>query len=246
VISAGKIHIGTSGWSYDDWKGKFYPVDIPKTRWFEYYSKHFKTVELNSTFYHLPNPKTIRKWKFNTPAGFIYSVKASRYITHIKRLKDCAEPVERFFRAIKPLKPETGAVLYQLPPNSKLNLDRLEDFIKLLPKKYNHVFEFRNKSWYCRDISKLLDKYGCGFCIHDMQKLESPKWITGELLYVRFHGSEGKYRGSYPYQKLSSFAKWTKQNNRKIKQGFVYFNNDYNANASKNALYLKKYFEQYE
>lgn len=242
VKLAEKINVGTSGWSYDDWKGKFYPADIPKTRWFEYYSRHFDTVELNSTFYHLPKPKTVQNWKGKTPAGFNYAVKASRYITHTKRLKDCSEPVERFFSLIKPLKPKTSAVLYQLPPSFKINLERLESFVKVLPGGYNHIFEFRNKTWYCEETYNLLDKLGLGFCTHDMQELESPKLTTAGLLYVRFHGPEGKYRGSYSTQKLSAFAKWIKQNSRDIKQGFVYFNNDYEANAPKNASYLKERF----
>lgn len=240
VSLAEKINVGTSGWSYGDWKGKFYPADIPKTRWFEYYSKYFDTVELNSTFYHLPKSKTVQKWKANTPEGFNYTAKASRYITHIKRLKDCSEPVEKFFDTIKPLKAKIGAVLYQLPPSSKINLQRLEEFINLLPEDYSHVFEFRNKSWYCEETYNLLDKLGCGFCTHDMQSLESPRIITAGLLYVRFHGPEGKYRGSYSYQKLSAFAKWLKQNSSDINRGFVYFNNDYEANAPKNAQYLKE------
>ena len=150
------IRIGTSGWHYGHWAGPFYPADLPKDKWLEYYAQHFDTVEINNTFYHLPKEQSLKRWHKLAPKDFIYSVKANRYITHIKRLKDSQEVLDRFFGRVRLLKKKLGPVLYQLPPGLHKDLGRLESFIKLLPKQRPSVFEFRHESWYCEDTFELL------------------------------------------------------------------------------------------
>ena len=234
------IRIGTSGWYYDHWRERFYPADLPKSKWFEYYARYFDTVEINNTFYHLPKEQTLQRWHDIAPKNFLYAVKANRYITHIKKLKDSAEPLERLFERVGLLKSRLGPILYQLPPSLHKNLDLLETFIKLLPRRKTAVFEFRHESWYADDTYELLDKSGTGFCIHDMPGKESPRIVTGGIIYIRFHGTTGRYSGSYPTSQLQDRAKWLKDQARKVRAIYVYFNNDEHAHAIKNAKQLKK------
>ncbi|MHC4438494.1 MAG: DUF72 domain-containing protein [Planctomycetota bacterium] len=237
-----KIRIGTSGWYYDHWKERFYPADLPRSKWFEYYARHFDTVEINNTFYHLPKEQTLQRWHKIAPKDFLYAVKANRYITHIKRLKGTAEPLVRFFDRVGLLKSRLGPILYQLPPSMHKDLDLLESFIKLLPKRKTAVFEFRHESWYEDDTFELLEKSGAGFCIHDMPGKESPRIVTGDIIYVRFHGTTGRYSGSYPKSQLQSWANWLKDQTKKVRAIYIYFNNDEHAHAIKNAKQLKGLF----
>ena len=234
------IRIGTSGWYYDHWKELFYPVRLAKNRWFEHYAQHFDTVEINNTFYHLPKEQTIQRWHAIAPHGFLYAVKANRYITHIKRLKDASEPLGRFFERVGLLKNTLGPILYQLPPSLHKDLDLLASFIKLLPKRKEAVFEFRHKSWYEDDTFELLSKLGVGFCIHDMPGKESPRVVTGETIYIRFHGTTGRYAGDYPKSELQGWAEWLKDHSKKLRAIYAYFNNDIDGHAIKNAMQLRK------
>jgi uncharacterized protein YecE (DUF72 family) len=236
------IRIGTSGWYYDHWKQRFYPADLPKSKWFEYYAQYFDTVEINNTFYHLPKEQTLQRWHNIAPKNFLYAVKAHRYITHIKRLKDSAEPLERFFERVGLLKSRLGPILYQLSPNLQKNFDLLEAFIKLLPRRKTAVFEFRHKSWYSEDTYNLLDKSGAGFCIHDMPGKESPRIVTGEVIYIRFHGTTDRYSGSYPKSQLQNWANWLKNHSKKVRAIYIYFNNDAQGHAIKNAKQLREEF----
>jgi uncharacterized protein YecE (DUF72 family) len=237
-----EIRIGTSGWYYDHWSGRFYPADLPKSKWFEYYAQYFDTVEINNTFYHLPKEQTLQRWHTIAPKNFLYAVKANRYITHIKKLKDAAGPLERFLDIAGLLKSRLGPILYQLPPSLQKDLDLLEDFIKLLPKRKTAVFEFRHESWYSDDTYNLLDKTGVGFCIHDMPGKESPRIVTGGVIYVRFHGTTGRYSGSYSKSQLQNWANWLKDQAKNVRSIYVYFNNDAQAHAIKNAKQLKEEF----
>lgn len=234
------IRIGTSGWYYEHWKELFYPAGLPKSKWFEHYAQHFDTVEINNTFYHLPKEQSIQRWHKIAPEGFLYAVKANRYITHIKKLKDTSESLRRFFDGINLLERKLGPVLYQLPPSLHIDLDRLRDFIKLLPKRKTAVFEFRHKSWYCEETYKLLGKNGAGFCIHDMPGKESPQVVTSDTIYIRFHGTTRRYSGSYPKSQLQDWAKWLKEQSKKVSGIYVYFNNDVHGHAIKNAKHLKE------
>jgi len=235
------FRIGTSGWYYDHWCGRFYPDDWPKSKWFEYYARHFDTVEINNTFYHLPKEQTLQRWHKIAPKDFLYAVKANRYITHIKKLNDAAEPLERFFERVNLLKSRLGPILYQLPPSLQKDLDLLEAFIKLLPKRKTAVFEFRHKSWYEDDTYELLNKSGTCLCIHDMPGKESPRIVTGDIIYIRFHGTTGRYSGSYLKSQLQNWAKWLKEQAQKVSAIYVYFNNDEHAHAIKNAKQLREF-----
>ncbi|MBN2182123.1 MAG: DUF72 domain-containing protein [Sedimentisphaerales bacterium] len=234
------IRIGTSGWYYEHWRELFYPAGLPKSKWFEHYARHFDTVEINNTFYHQPKEQSIIRWHKIAPEAFLYAVKANRFITHIKKLKDASEPLRRFFDGIDLLKHKLGPVLYQLPPSLHIDLDRLRAFIKLLPKRKSAVFEFRHKSWYCEETYKLLEELGAGFCIHDMPGKESPHVVTSDTIYIRFHGTSGRYSGSYPKSALRDWAEWIKDKSKKIKGIYVYFNNDAHGHAIKNAKQLKE------
>lgn len=236
------IRIGTSGWYYDHWRELFYPAGLAKSKWFEHYAQHFDTVEINNTFYHLPKEQTIHRWHDIAPKGFLYAVKANRFITHIKKLKDASEPLERFFERVNLLKARLGPILYQLPPSLHKDLDRLASFIQLLPKSKTHVFEFRHKSWYENDTFELTRKLHVGFCIHDMPGKESPRVVTGDIIYVRFHGTTGRYAGNYPKSTLQNWADWLIDQGKKTRAIYAYFNNDIDGHAIKNAMQLKEQF----
>jgi len=236
------IRIGTSGWHYDHWKELFYPSELPKSRWFEYYAKDFDTVEINNTFYQLPKQETFKNWYKQAPKNFLFTVKANRYITHIKRLKDPEESLERFFEGVRLLKGNLGPVLYQLPPNFHKDLDRLGTFIKFLPKDRIAVFELRHESWFSEDTYQLLSEFNAAFCIHDMPGMKVPRVVTSDVIYVRFHGPTGKYPGNYSTSALKSWAQWIKDNIEGIRSVYVYFNNDIHAYAVRNAKTLKEQF----
>jgi len=234
------IRIGTSGWHYEDWSGLFYPPALPKSKWFEFYSRHFDTVEINNTFYQLPKEQTFKNWRKKAPKNFLFTVKANRFITHIKRLKDPQEPLERFFDRANLLREHLGPVLYQLPPSFHKDLDRLKAFLQALPKKRIVVFEFRHESWFCEDTYDLLKKFNAAFCIHDLVSIPTPRVITSGIIYIRFHGPTGKYEGNYSKSTLRGWAKWIKDNIKGKKALFAYFNNDYHAYAINNAKTLKE------
>ena len=235
------IRVGTSGWYYDHWAGRFYPPDLPKGQWLQCYAQHFDTVEINNTFYHLPKEQTLQRWHKLAPEGFLYAVKANRYITHIRKLSDAAEPLERFFERARLLENTLGPVLYQLPPSLHKDLPRLETFARLLPKEPAAVFEFRHQSWYDDETFKLLDKLGVGFCVHDMPGNESPRAVTGDIVYLRFHGTSGRYAGSYPESQLRDWAGWLKDQARSTRAIYAYFNNDAHGHAVKNAKQLREF-----
>jgi uncharacterized protein YecE (DUF72 family) len=234
------IRVGTSGWYYDHWKELFYPAALAKSKWFEHYAGHFDTVEINNTFYHLPKEQSVQRWHDLAPKGFLYAVKANRYITHIKKLKDSVEPLQRFFERVNLLKRTLGPILYQLPPSVHKDLSLLEAFVKLLPKSKTAVFEFRHKSWYSDDIFSLLRKLGVGFCIHDMPGKESPRIVTADIIYIRFHGTTGRYAGSYPKSQLQDWAKWLREQAKTARGIYAYFNNDIGGHAIKNAKQLRE------
>ena len=236
------IRIGTSGWHYNHWSGLFYPPKLPKSKWFEHYAKDFDTVEINNTFYQLPKEQTFKNWHKQAPENFLYTVKANRYITHIKRLKDPQESLERFFEGVRLLKGNLGPVLYQLPPNFHKDLDRLKAFLHVLPEDRIAVFEFRHESWFSEDTFKLLSEFNVGFCIHDMPGMKVPRVVTADIIYIRFHGPTGKYQGNYSKAALQSWAKWLKEHIKEAQSIYAYFNNDIHAYAINNAKTLKQQF----
>lgn len=234
-----RIHVGCSGWVYKHWRGIFYPEGLPQRLWFERYSQEFDTVEINNSFYRLPAPETFDTWRKQAPPGFCYAVKANRYLTQAKKLKDAEEPLQRFFEPTKRLKEHLGPVLFQLPPKMKINLERLETFLQIVPKNVTSVFEFRNASWYDEGVRQLLDQYGAGFVAHDMTGLVSPRWASGRAAYVRFHGAGGKYWGRYSDEALLEWTNWILDQARRRRNVWCYFNNDIHGHAIEDARTLK-------
>ncbi len=240
------MRIGTSGWHYNHWVGRFYPADLPKSKWLEFYAEDFDTVEINNTFYQLPKEVSVKNWYNLAPENFVFTVKANRFITHIKRLKNAAEALDSFTERMTILKEKLGPVLYQLPPSMHKALDLLKEFGRIVPKDTPAVFEFRHKSWFSEDTFELLDKCGLGFCTHDMPGIESPRAVTAEVIYVRFHGSTGRYEGNYPDEALENWAEWIKDHEKQVRSAYAYFNNDFNAYAVYNAKTLRAILTQTE
>lgn len=233
------LNIGTSGWHYSHWRGPFYPEHTAAAEMLPYYCRHFKTVEINNSFYRLPSAKTLADWRKTVPASFRFSVKASRYITHMKKLKDFQGPLETFLERIGVLQDRLGPILFQLPPRWSFNLKRLRAFVAGLPPAFRFVMEFRDVSWYDRRALDILAEHGVALCIHDMAGSAAPREITAEFVYIRFHGPQ-KYGGSYAEHALSgwagAFSSWIRQG----KDIYAYFNNDAEGHAVRNALALKR------
>ena len=239
-----RIHIGCSGWVYKHWRGLFYPEGLPQKRWFEHYADEFDTVEINNSFYRLPRGDTFEKWRKQAPPGFCYAVKANRYLTQAKKLKECEEPLERMMTAVRCLGDRLGPMLYQLPPSMKINLERLETFLRIIPKDVTNVFEFRNKDWYVPETYALLDRYGASFCVHDMPGSASERVAVGPIAYVRFHGGEGKYWGRYSDEGLLSWTDWIVDQASQDRSVWCYFNNDIHGHAIEDAWTLKSMLGQ--
>ena len=232
--------IGTSGWTYKHWKGNFYPDSIPQKRWLEHYSEHFDTVELNASFYRIPKASTSKGWHHRTPAEFRFAVKASRLITHVRRLDGCGEALDWFFRELEPLRDKICAYLFQLPPSFSPQPERLESFLSLLPPGNRYVFELRNPACYSGAVPELLESSGVTFCIHDLAGRESPQLVTSSLVYIRFHGTTGRYSGSYPDSTLRQWASLIRSWSAQGKEVLAYFNNDIGGHAIQNARTLKQ------
>jgi uncharacterized protein YecE (DUF72 family) len=229
-------YVGTSGWVYKHWREKFYPKGVPQTRWLEYYAERFSTVELNASFYRLPTEKAFEGWRDRTPDGFCFAVKASRLITHMKKLHDCEEALDLLLSRGRRLGSRLGPVLFQLPPSWKVDIDRLEGFLRILPNDISAVFEFREPTWYSEEVLNLLESHNAGFCIHDMRGLETPIRRTSDMIYVRFHGpGRRKYTGSYSDEDLEAWAERLDGLMTSDTRLFAYFNNDIGANAIRNA-----------
>lgn len=229
-----QFHIGTSGWVYKDWQARFYPQDLAETQWLGYYSQHFSTVEINNTFYQLPSEKTVIQWHKKTPQDFCFAVKASRYITHMKKLKQ-GSGLSRFRDRLKGLKNKLGPILFQLPPFWSKDEDRLKQFLEKLPHSLKMVFEFRHPSWYHPKIYQLLEKQGVGLCIHDIDGQRSPTKATADFSYLRFHGPKAKYEGKYSDQQLKQWLSALRPVIEKVEDVYCYFNNDTRGYAIENA-----------
>lgn len=235
-----RVYIGTSGFSYDDWVGVFYPEDLNRKDWLRFYAQHFNTTELNVTFYRTPFVGMFKSWYSKTPDGFLFAVKCSRFITHIKRLKDVDDSLEYFFSRTNLLKEKLGCVLYQLPPSMKPDLNVFSEFLKFIKKyKYTrHAFEFRNESWLKKGIVNMIKEYGHTVCISDYHGFETNYIPNFEFYYIRRHGPKrsGLYAGCYKKEELKKDAELIKK--IKAKDIFVYFNNDVAGHALKNAKEL--------
>lgn len=233
-----KVHAGTSGWYYDHWKGPFYPETLKKDRFLEFYADRFKTVEINSSFYHLSQEKTFERWRDLVPVGFLFAVKASRFITHMKKLKATREPLETLLQRTHLLKEKLGPVLFQLPPRWEFERDVLEAFLKTLPRDFHYSFEFRDASWLNDATYELLTKHGVAFCIHDLTRKLTDKRVTSGFVYTRFHGRSGRYKGKYGAEGLTGWAEDIKRWRKDGLDTFCYFNNDQSGYAVQDALKL--------
>lgn len=238
------LRIGCSGWQYKHWRGDFYPADLPISRWFAHYALSFDTVEINNSFYRLPSADTFAKWREQAPTHFLYAVKASRFLTHMKKLKDPENPLFRFFDNVKYLGQHLGPILYQLPPRWPLNLERFETFLRALPRGYRHTVEFRDPSWYDERVYERLARYNVALCLHDMEGSASGKMVVGPFIYVRFHFGTQKYGGAYEDRRLDEWAAWLAGRAADGLDVFVYFNNDTGGHAPRDAVRLRQRIQQ--
>lgn len=235
-----QIHIGSSGWHYDDWTGPFYPDGTRKKDLLACYAETFAAVEINASFYRLPSKSTLETWRDQTPKGFIFACKASRYITHMKKLKDPKQSCKKFFDAVTVLKDKLGPILFQLPPGWRVNTERLENFLKALPPKHRYVFEFRDQSWFHDEVLGLLKAHEAAFCIYDLNRKTSPKSLTADITYLRLHGPDGPYQGSYDDKTLKAWARDLRAWRKGGREVFCFFDNDQLGYAPKNAARLKE------
>jgi uncharacterized protein YecE (DUF72 family) len=237
-----KIHIGTSGWYYKHWLGPFYPKDLNPSQFLDFYITHFNTVEINNSFYMLPKEETFDKWWKAVPEDFLFAIKASRYITHNKKLKEGKVSFGNFIEKADALKEKLGPILFQLPPGWKINFERLEEFLEGLPKGPEYTFEFRNYTWFDDRIYELLARYNAALCLYELNAVQTPRIVTADFIYIRLHGPGEAYQGQYKEKILQGwaddFAKWRKAN--KI---YCYFDNDEKGYAAMDALRLKEMVE---
>jgi uncharacterized protein YecE (DUF72 family) len=233
------VRIGTSGWHYPHWRGPFYPEKLPFSRMLEYYCRHFDTVELNNTFYRLPTERGLESWRESTPKGFSFAAKGSRYLTHMKKFKDPAPGVAKFFERVDRLGRKLGPVVFQLPPTWEVNADRLRGFLEVLPKRHKYAFELRNPTWHTREIYRLLRGHNAAFCIFEIAGEFSGLEITADFTYVRLHGPGGAYQGRYSSAALRKWAERIREWRKDLRAIYVYFDNDQSGYAVENARTLR-------
>jgi len=236
-----EVRIGCSGWNYAHWRERVYPKGLPQRGWLEHYAAIFDTVEVNTTFYRLPRREAVASWVAGSPPGFLFSVKASRYLTHVKRLRNMDQGVARFYERIEPLveSPHMGPVLWQLPGNFQRDDERLASAIDALPPG-RHTFEFRHPSWFAKDVYALLREHGVALAIgDDPRRPFQTDVVTADFSFVRYHYGHRGRNGNYSKTELEEQAKRVKKLARKA-DVFVYFNNDWCGYAPRNATYLRQ------
>ena len=233
------VHIGCSGWNYAHWRGVVYPEGLPQSRWLEHYAELFGTVEINNTFYRLPTRKAVQGWVDRTPPSFLFTVKASRYLTHIKRLTDLDQGIRRFYRCIESLTAtrKMGPVLWQLPGNFRRDDERLRAALAKLPPG-RHCFEFRHESWFCEETYEALREHGAALVVGDHPERPFQTYeLTADWTFIRFHYGHRGRRGNYSESELEEWreriAKW-----RRRYEVLAYFNNDWEGFAVRNARWL--------
>jgi uncharacterized protein YecE (DUF72 family) len=234
----GKVYIGTSGYSYKSWDKRFYPADVPKRLQLEYYSTQFPTVEINATFYRLPSENMVRGWRERVSEDFVYAVKGSRFITHMKKLVNLDGALDKFFDRINPMKPRIGVLLWQLPGMLKKDLPRLDDFLGQLPGSYAHAVEFRHPSWYEDDVFESLRRHDVAHVALSSLGMPMNLSVTSDIVYIRFHGLEGGAAHDYTRKELEPWADACQDQAREGRTVYAYFNNDINVRAPENAKML--------
>jgi uncharacterized protein YecE (DUF72 family) len=236
-----RIFIGTSGWHYPSWRGPFFPKDLPIKRQLQYYASQFQSAELNSVFYRTPTPQAVNAWREQTGNDFVFAWKASKFITHWKRLSSKADTsLELLESRIALLGEKAGPILFQLPPNFKMDSVRLAAFFKLLPKHRRYSFEFRHPSWYTSEIFKLLSAHNASLCISDHGDAPAPWKRTADFVYIRGHGPTGRYKGNYSTATLLAWSKRIENWRRRGWDIYAYFDNDQKSAAPADALRLRR------
>ena len=236
-----KVFIGTSGWTYDGWRGPFYPAEVPKKDWLRHYAAQFPTTEINGSFYRTPSLEAVRAWREQTPKNFMFAWKASKFITHWKRLTDkCENSIELMETRLRALGPKIGPVLFQLPPRFSVNRERLASFLAMLPPKYHYAFEFRHTSWYTDEIFQVLRDHDVSLCLSDHHDAPSPWITTARHVYVRGHGPGGRYKDNYPPRTLRDWARDIEAWKRQRRTVYLYFDNDQKSAAPADAKRLTK------
>lgn len=236
---AGRIRVGTSGWHYAHWRGRLYPADLRPEQYLSRYAEVFDTVEVNNTFYRLPDEETFRAWRATVPPGFAFAVKASRYITHMKKLKDPEGPLANVLGRAELLGPNLGPILFQLPPNWRFDRERLARFLAALPPGRRYAVEFRNDTWYNDAAYALLASHDVALCIHDMGGHQTPLQLTASFVYVRQHGPANSPVGHYTDEHLAWLAHQVQQWAAEGRAVYCYFNNDWEGHAVRDALALR-------
>jgi uncharacterized protein YecE (DUF72 family) len=235
----GRTFVGTSGWTYDSWRGPFYPQEVAKKRWLQWYGARFLTTEINGSFYRTPSLEAVREWRRCTPDGFIFAWKASKFITHWKRLKaTCANSIALMETRLSVLGRKAGPVLFQLPGNFEMDCERLSQFLNMLPRHRPYAFEFRHPSWYHDRVYEALAAHDVALCLADHHLAPAPWLVTAGHVYVRGHGPEGRYRDSYPERVLRDWARHILAWQRDNRDVYVYFDNDQKSAAPADARRL--------
>ncbi len=238
------IHIGTSGWHYGHWRGPFYPEGLSADRFLSHYALRFHTVEINNSFYQLPSERALTTWRDTTPPDFIFAVKASRFITHMKKLKDPERSLPPFLERVALLGEKLGPILFQLPPRWHFDAARLAAFLEALPGEYRYTLELRDQTWINAKALELLAHHGVAFCIYELAGYLSPREVTANFVYIRLHGPGGPYQGHYDDRTLTAWAgaiaAWSQQG----REVFCYFDNDEAGYAARNAWQLQDMLRQ--
>jgi uncharacterized protein YecE (DUF72 family) len=236
----GEFRVGTSGYQYRHWKGDFYPAELSQREWFGFYTRQYDTVEINNTFYRIPGPETFDRWRDEAPPGFRFALKYSRYATHMKRLKDPGEALERFLEPAERLGARLGPILVQLPPSWGAHSERLDSFLREAPRRHRFAVELRDKAWLCKEVYDVLRERGAALVIHDMIE-DHPVELTAGWTYLRFHGR--RYTTGYSPQALAAQARrircWLAEGH----DVYAFFNNDVGGHAPCNASDLRRFVE---
>jgi len=233
------LRIGCSGWVYKDWRGPFYPPEVKDRARLEHYAGVFDTAEINASFYRLPSESAVDGWRRRVPEDFVFAWKVSRFITHNKKLKNCADSVALVFGRMQGLGARFGPALIQLPPQLRRDDDRLATFLALLPPGGRHAVEFRHDSWYAPPVFRLLANFDAALCISDHHSAPAPWEVTASFVYVRGHGPGGRYVGRYPATELEDWARRIADWRREGRDVYAYFDNDVKSAAPLDALALK-------
>lgn len=226
MTTTGRLHVGTSGWSYGHWRARFYPDGLPQSRWLQHYASRFDTVEVNASFYRLPQERTLRTWRETVGPAFRFAVKGSRYVTHVQRLRNSGEAVERLVTRIAPLAETVGPILWQLPPDLERDIALLRDFLEVLPASHRHVIEFRHPGWLDDEVSELLAGHDVGLVSVSSLRMPPRRFAVSGVVYLRLHGLAGGFRHRYTDRELAPWAEWVADAVAHGANAWVYFNND--------------------